>query len=107
MTAPIPPLGASAAAVAARAGSDQTRLREAAQALEGLFVRQLFAAMRATVPSDSLTNGGAGEEMFTAMLDEHFADALPAQWSRGISSALLSDLAAPTPQPPGDAPKAR
>jgi Rod binding domain-containing protein len=41
--------------------------------------------------------------MFTAMLDEHFADALPAQWSRGIAGALMQDLAGPAPQPPADA----
>jgi Rod binding domain-containing protein len=73
--------------------ADAQRLREAAQALDGMFVRQLVAAMRATVPTDSLTHGGAGEEMFTALLDERFADAMPAQWSRGIADALLSRLA--------------
>lgn len=107
MTAPIPPLGASAAAVAARAGGDQAKLREAAQALEGMFVRQLFSAMRATVPSEGLTHGGAGEEMFTAMLDEHFADALPGQWARGITGSLLRELAPATVNPPDAVPDPR
>lgn len=102
MTSPLAAMrGAPDARVAP--GSDHATLREAAAALDGMFVRQLVAAMRATVPSDSLTHGGAGEEMFTAMLDEQFADAMPAQWSRGIA-ALLTRLApestAPTPETP-------
>jgi Rod binding domain-containing protein len=95
--------GAGAGTVTPPAGADAQRLREAAAALDGLFVRQMVAAMRATVPSDSLTNGGAGEEMFTALLDEHFADALPTQWSRGITDALLGRLGPAADRPPLDA----
>ncbi|MHB1297444.1 MAG: rod-binding protein [Gemmatimonadaceae bacterium] len=58
------------------------RLAAGTGALDGMFARQLFAAMRETVPEGGLTGGGAGEEMFTAMLHEHVADALPAQWER-------------------------
>jgi Rod binding domain-containing protein len=103
MTSPISPLpGARDARVAP--GADHSALRDAAAALDGMFVRQLVAAMRATVPTDSLTHGGAGEEMFTAMLDEQFADAMPAQWSRGIADALLARLAPESTAPTAETP---
>ena len=81
---------------AANDSADTRRLRDAASQLEGLFVRQLFAAMRDTVPTGGPLSGGAGEEMFTAMLHEHLADAVPARWDRGIAASVT---AAFTPRP--------
>ncbi|MBL8982503.1 MAG: flagellar biosynthesis protein FlgJ, partial [Gemmatimonadetes bacterium] len=43
---------------------DEARLADAVRQLEGVFVEQLFKAMRETVPTDGLTSGGAGEQMF-------------------------------------------
>lgn len=76
---------------AARANNTD-RLKETAAQLEGIFVRQLFAAMRETVPTDGITHGGAGEEMFTAMMHEHIADELPSRWDRGIGAQVLAEL---------------
>jgi flagellar protein FlgJ len=103
MTAPIPtgPRGAPSAA----AGDTDRRLRETARQLEGVFVSKLFEAMRATVPEGGLVDGGAGEQMFRALMDEHVAADTPAQWgSHGLAEALLRQLragaAAPAPEPP-------
>lgn len=49
------------------------RLRAASRRLEGVFVQQLFKAMRETVPGGGIVDGGAGEETFTGLLDEHVA----------------------------------
>ncbi|MCC6316098.1 MAG: rod-binding protein [Gemmatimonadaceae bacterium] len=68
---------------------DDRRLREAARALEGVFVAQLFKAMRETVPQDGALSGGAGEEMFSSMLDERMADLVPTQWNSDLGDALL------------------
>jgi peptidoglycan hydrolase FlgJ len=70
----------------------EQRLKEAVGKLEGVFVQQLFKAMRETVPQDGLTSGGAGEDMFSGMLDQHFADAAPGQWHSGIGNSLLHQL---------------
>lgn len=68
------------------------RLKDSAAKLEGVFVEQLFKAMRETVPQDGLTSGGQGEDIFRGMLDQKFADEVPTQWHRGIASALVREL---------------
>lgn len=89
------PIGAapSAAAPGAAPRDELARLRDTAKQLEGVFVAQLFKAMRETVPDDGLTHGGAGEEMFTGLLDERISAKAPAQWHRGIGDALVRQLA--------------
>ena len=85
MTAPIAPVATPAVHDPRR----MAKLREAASQLEGLFVRQLYSAMRETVPTDGPLSGGAGEDMFTGLLDEKLADATPAQWSdHGLAAGI-------------------
>lgn len=72
--------------------SPEARLREAVTQLEGVFVEQLFKAMRETVPQDGLTSGGAGEEMFTGLMDQHLAATVPAGWDHGLADALTRQL---------------
>ncbi len=72
--------------------SPEARLRDAVTQLEGVFVEQLFKAMRATVPEDGVTSGGAGEEMFTSLMDQHLAASVPASWDRGLTEALTRQL---------------
>jgi Rod binding domain-containing protein len=89
VTTPIPPLSL---------GTDPTRgvtrvdprVATSAQQLEGLFVRQLFAAMRETIPEDGAMSGGPGEAMFTAMMHEHLADLAPARWTHGIGAEITA-----------------
>ncbi len=72
---------------------DQKKLRKAAADLEGLFVSQLFRAMRETVPkNEGVVSGGSGEEIFTGLMDEHIAAETPRQWGGGISEALYRQL---------------
>lgn len=74
-------------------GSDEKKLRKAAADLEGLFVGQLYKAMRATVPTDEgIVSGGSGEEIFTGLMDEHVAAETPRHWGGGISEALYRQL---------------
>ncbi len=97
MTAPIPPLAGGVP----RAPAQDPRLATSAQQLEGLFVQQLFAAMRETVPQEGLMSGGAGEEMFTQMLHEHLAEQAPARWTHGLSAEIMRQFASVrTPQTP-------
>ncbi|MGQ0646127.1 MAG: rod-binding protein [Gemmatimonadaceae bacterium] len=73
----------------ARDVPNDRRLEQAVRQLEGVFVEQLFKAMRETVPDDGVVNGGAGENMFTSMLDQRMADLVPQQWSSSLGEALL------------------
>lgn len=68
------------------------RLRQVVGQLQGVFVEQLFKAMRETVPTDGITSGGAGEQMFAGMLDQHLANAVPTQWDHGLGESLLRQL---------------
>ena len=88
------------------ARSDEQRLRTVAKQLEGVFVQQLFKAMRETVPQDGFASGGAGEEIFTGLMDETMAAHVPNQWDRGIGESLYRQLRAALPPQanPGVAP---
>ena len=93
----IPPVTAAPSAATAAAARTDTpgdrKLRDAARQLEGVFVQELFKAMRATVPQgEGIVSGGSGEEMFTAMLDQHLATAAPNRWEGGIGDALYRQL---------------
>jgi flagellar protein FlgJ len=72
--------------------AEDAKLQRVARQLEGVFVQQLFKAMRETVPEDGAVDGGAGEQMFTSMMDEHLADQLPGQWHHGIGEGLIRQL---------------
>lgn len=93
-------------------GEQEKKLRKAAGDLEGLFVQQLFKAMRDTVPKEEgIVSGGAGEDMFTGLLDQHLAAETPKGNPSGIAEALyrqlshrlpghgLSAASGPTPDP--------
>ncbi|HMS03598.1 MAG TPA: rod-binding protein [Gemmatimonadaceae bacterium] len=85
-----------------RAGAPRdARLQQAVQNLEGVFVQQLYKAMRESVPQDEgIVSGGTGEEMFTALMDQHLAAETPRHWERGLSEALYRQLSrhlAPVP----------
>jgi len=80
---------------------DVERLQTAMRQLEAVFVQQLFKAMRETVPDDG-PSGGSGEEIFTGMLDEKLAEAVPAAWSGSdLESAMMRQFrsALPTETP--------
>jgi flagellar protein FlgJ len=73
---------------------DPQALRKVAGQLESVFVTEMFKAMRATIPEGGPMNGGAGEEIFTSMMDGHLAETVPQGWSRGIAAAVAKQLGA-------------
>jgi peptidoglycan hydrolase FlgJ len=84
------------------ASPDEQRLTHAVRQLEGVFVEQLFKAMRETVPTDGLTSGGAGEEMFSSLMDQHLAALVPQSWPSTLADTLVERFRAagalePTP----------
>jgi flagellar protein FlgJ len=70
----------------------EERLRAATKQMEGVFVQELFKAMRETVPKDGLTDGGSGEDIFTGLMDEKIAAHVPDHWERGIGDSLYRQL---------------
>ncbi|MEO8944892.1 MAG: rod-binding protein [Gemmatimonadaceae bacterium] len=89
---PLPVL-AGAAADPTAAGSD-ARLHKVSTQLEALFVQQMYKSMRESVPKGGVVDGGAGEEMFTGMMDEHIAADTPKEWKHGLSESIFRQLKA-------------
>jgi Rod binding domain-containing protein len=85
---------------------EMARLRKTAKQLEGLFVQQMFSAMRTTVPDDGAVSSGSGEAMFTSMFDQQLGDRFAQQSKHGISDAIVARLkqrlAATGPAPGAD-----
>ena len=71
---------------------EETKLRRATQELEGVFVQELFKAMRDTVPEGGIVDGGPGEEMFSDMMDQQISAEAATGWERGIGAALYRQL---------------
>ena len=85
---PVSPLGAPAAAPPRDA-----KLQQAVTQLEGVFVQQLYKAMREAVPQqEGIVSGGPAEELFTALMDQHLAAETPKHWERGLADALYRQL---------------
>lgn len=78
----------------AAGGGDAERLRAASRQMEGVFVQQMFKAMRETVPGGGIVDGGAGEEVFTGLMDEHLASQAAQGNGRGPGEALFLQLRA-------------
>jgi flagellar protein FlgJ len=73
--------------------SDDAKLKKTAQQLEGVFVEQLFKAMRETVPQgEGEFDASSGEDMFTGLMDQHLAADTPTQWAHGLAAAAYRQL---------------
>lgn len=71
---------------------NEAKLRRATQELEGVFVQELFKAMRDTVPEGGVMDGGPGEDMFSSMMDQTISAEAASGWDRGIGAALYRQL---------------
>ena len=76
-----------------RAAAEQA-LKASAQQMEGLFVQQLFQAMRANIPTDGLMERGPGEDLFNSLLDQRIAENVAEKGSgpRDLSTSLFDAL---------------
>lgn len=84
---------------------EQARLRKVSGELEGVFVLELFKAMRETVPNDQgVVDGGMGEEIFSGMMDQELATEVASGWERGLGAALYRQLQKLMPAPDSAAP---
>ena len=79
-------------APAAPAGQRE-QLREAAQAFEAIFLRQLLSTARAADFGGEDLFGGQGEETFAEMRDAHFADLAAKSDMIGLAASIEAQLA--------------
>lgn len=77
----------------ATAESPREKLKQASHDLEGLFVNELFKAMRATLPEEGGILGSApGQDLFQGMMDEKLAAMYATKSNHGIGDALYRQL---------------
>ncbi|MFH2130467.1 MAG: rod-binding protein [bacterium] len=63
-------------------------LKKATDGFEELFVHKMLQVMRKTVPQDSMTFGGRGEEIFQDMLDENYSKIITRSGAFGLSQVI-------------------
>jgi flagellar protein FlgJ len=86
------PIGPVPGGGAARSTRDAETLRKASHDLEGVFVNELFKAMRETVPQDGIFSSDPGRDLFAGMLDERLAALYGQRAQGGIGEALYRQL---------------
>jgi Rod binding domain-containing protein len=87
---------------------ERAQLRRMAHELEGVFLNQLFQAMRASVPRNGITEAAPGQELFTSLLDERLASQAAERMQGGIGEALYRQLVRRLPpEAPSRTPDAR
>ncbi len=85
-----------------------SKLHQAAQQMESLFVDMLFKEMRKSAPPTSLTGKTSNaEQTFEAMLDEKRAEEISKSGSLGIGKMVEQELRAAVIADPGTAASAR
>nr|WP_243451161.1 rod-binding protein [Sphingosinicella sp. CPCC 101087] len=85
---PQPP--AAGAAQPDKAAQDQ-QMREAAQAFEAVFLRQMIGSMRQAKLGEDLL-GSAASDQFRDMADARLADTMAERESFGIAEMLLNQF---------------
>ncbi len=75
-----------------RGVDENAELRKLADQLQGVFIQQLFKAMRDTVPQSGSAFGQAGSEMFSGVMDEHLAASASVQLQKGLGQAIYRQL---------------
>lgn len=74
--------------IPARSAAETAKLKDAAEAFEAIFLRQMISSMRQATPGDTLFGNDAGNQ-FRDMSDSRLADDMAANNSFGIAEALL------------------
>ena len=74
-------------------------LHEVAKQLEGLFLQQLFQAMRAAAPEGTTATARTSDEFFGGMMDEHLAQVATSKASNSLGEALYRQLVGLTQTP--------
>ena len=94
---PIGDVGGTGGTTAASSGDTRAKVYKLAHDLEGVFLNQLFQAMRQSVPQDGAIEAAPGQEMFTQLFDEKMANEASLHMTHGLGEALYRQLAARLP----------
>lgn len=67
-------------------------VKDVSQDFEGMIVGELMKEFRKTIPKNELVNGGFGEEIFTSMLDNAFAQEIAKRGTFKISEMVAGNF---------------
>lgn len=76
---------------AAESGDD-TKLKEACQEFESVFLNMMLSTMRKTIPEGGLVEKSQGTKTFESMLDEEYAKSLSKAGGIGLADVLAKQL---------------
>ena len=79
-------------------GRDKAALKQAAQAFEAIFVRQMIGAMRSASLAEGIADSSATDQ-FREMADAQTAQSLATSGSLGIADLLLQQFGATMAKP--------
>ncbi|MEK7317392.1 MAG: rod-binding protein [Candidatus Eisenbacteria bacterium] len=74
--------------------SDHDRLRSLARELEGVFLNQLFQAMRSSASATTDQTTSTADEMFHSLFDQAMASAAAQRLQGGVAEVLYRQMAA-------------
>jgi flagellar protein FlgJ len=86
-----PQAGAAGAASAPQSPAPDSRLREAAQAFEAVFLRQMIGSMRQAKLGEDLLGSSSGDQ-FREMADARLADSMAERGGFGVAEMLLNQF---------------
>lgn len=89
----IAPLSSPAAGAATAADPKREQLKQAAQAFEAVFARQMIGAMRQAKLGEDIL-GSAATDQFRDMADARLADTMAETGGLGIAEMLLAQFGA-------------
>ncbi len=70
---------------------ERAKVRDTARDFASFFYAQLIASQRQTIDKNEMFHGGQGEEMFTRMLDQEYAESMSR--TGGLTDMVESTLA--------------
>lgn len=68
------------------------KLEDGAREFEGIFIAQMLETAWSTVPTDGMTGGGMGEEIFRSMMIQDIGQQMARQGGIGLATHIQAEL---------------
>lgn len=65
---------------------------KASKNYEQVFISQFLGSIFSSIPTDGITGGGAGEEMFRSLMIDQYAKGIESQGGFGIATQMKAEL---------------
>ena len=74
------------------ATSDAAKADKASTEYESVFISQFLGSMFSSIPTDTVTGGGEGEEMFRSLMIDQYSKSIENQGGFGIAAQMKAEL---------------